>query len=285
MSIIGLDHVQVAAPAGCEQDARRFYGELLGLAEIEKPLSLRGRGGVWFRTGSQQLHVGVQQGFVAARKAHPGLRVSAGALDGLAARLTAAGVKVVWDDALDGVRRFHTEDPWGNRIELLAATDAVRPRLTVRPVLDGEHPWLASVLQERWGGDLIVARGRVYGIEDLRALLALDGEERVGLLTFNLQGDTAEIVTLDAFREGAGVGGALVDAVAQQARTESARRLVVMTTNDNVHALRFYQRAGFQLAAVRTGAVAEARRIKPSIPQIGHEEIPIRDEIDLIRQL
>jgi catechol 2,3-dioxygenase-like lactoylglutathione lyase family enzyme len=119
MSVVGLDHVQVAAPRGCEVEARRFYGALLGLVEIEKPESLRGRGGVWFRCGEQQLHVGVEDGFVPARKAHPAIRVAAGGLNALAESLRDAGEQVLWDEALAGVRRFYSEDPWGNRIEML----------------------------------------------------------------------------------------------------------------------------------------------------------------------
>jgi catechol 2,3-dioxygenase-like lactoylglutathione lyase family enzyme len=119
MSIEGLDHVQIAAPRGCEIEARRFFGDLLGLVEVEKPDSLRARGGAWFQVGSQQLHVGVDEPFAPARKAHPALRVRPEALDALAARLQAAGAKVLWDDALDDVRRFYSEDPWGNRIELV----------------------------------------------------------------------------------------------------------------------------------------------------------------------
>jgi catechol 2,3-dioxygenase-like lactoylglutathione lyase family enzyme len=106
--------VQVAAPPGCEEAARAFYGGLLGLNEVEKPEPLRGRGGVWF----EQLHVGVEQDFAPARKAHPALRVED--VDALADRLSAAGRRVDWDDALPDVRRFYTADPWGNRIELLA---------------------------------------------------------------------------------------------------------------------------------------------------------------------
>ncbi|HEY1277408.1 MAG TPA: VOC family protein [Thermoleophilaceae bacterium] len=121
MPIDGLDHVQVAAPPGCEAQARRFFGELLGLPELEKPAPLRARGGVWFRVGAQQLHVGVTDDFAPARKAHPAFRVRPGELDRLAARLEAAGAEVRWDDALDGARRFYTEDAWGNRIELIAA--------------------------------------------------------------------------------------------------------------------------------------------------------------------
>lgn len=121
MSVIGLDHVQVAAPAGCEKAARRFYGELLGLPEVEKPEALRKRGGAWFRAGAQHLHVGVEEGFAPARKAHPALLVEDGALDALGERLSAAGVDVAWDDSLPGARRFYATDPWGNRLELLSA--------------------------------------------------------------------------------------------------------------------------------------------------------------------
>ena len=120
MAVLGIDHVQLAAPAGCEDEARRFFGELLGLAEVEKPESLRSRGGVWFRVGSQQLHIGVQDGFRPARKAHPAILVAADVLDATAQRLQGGGAKILWDQELDGARRFFTEDPWGNRIEILA---------------------------------------------------------------------------------------------------------------------------------------------------------------------
>ena len=121
MPIEGLDHVQVAAPPGCEREARRFYGELLGLEELAKPAVLAGRGGAWFACGAQQLHVGVADDFEAARKAHPALRVADVAeLERLGERLEHAGVAVRWDDDLPGARRFYAEDPWGNRVELLA---------------------------------------------------------------------------------------------------------------------------------------------------------------------
>jgi catechol 2,3-dioxygenase-like lactoylglutathione lyase family enzyme len=121
VAILGIDHVQLAAPSGCEEQARAFYGLLLGLAEIDKPASLRGRGGAWFACGAQQLHVGVQQPHLPAEKAHPALNVGPGDLDPLAARLQDAGSKVDWDDVLHPLRRFYTSDPWGNRIELLEA--------------------------------------------------------------------------------------------------------------------------------------------------------------------
>jgi catechol 2,3-dioxygenase-like lactoylglutathione lyase family enzyme len=120
VGVLGIDHVQVAAPPGCEAEARRFYGRLLGLDELEKPEPLRSRGGAWFAAGAQQLHVGVEEDFAPARKAHPALRVAPAHLDEMAARLLAAGCEIAWDDALDDARRFYVHDPWGNRLELVA---------------------------------------------------------------------------------------------------------------------------------------------------------------------
>jgi catechol 2,3-dioxygenase-like lactoylglutathione lyase family enzyme len=121
VNAIALDHVQLAAPPGCERQARHFFGELLGLPEVEKPPQLGGRGGVWFSLGSHQLHIGVEDPFMPARKAHPALRVAPGMLDALAEHLAASGAPVTWDDALPSERRLYTEDPFGNRIELLSA--------------------------------------------------------------------------------------------------------------------------------------------------------------------
>jgi catechol 2,3-dioxygenase-like lactoylglutathione lyase family enzyme len=122
--IAGLDHVQVAAPPACEADARRFYGGILGLAELPKPPELAARGGAWFALGSgQQLHVGVEEDFAPARKAHPALLVGSQAeLEDLAERLAS----VRWDETLPGYRRFYASDPFGNRIELLAAAPGNR---------------------------------------------------------------------------------------------------------------------------------------------------------------
>lgn len=113
-----LDHVQMAAPPGSEDAARAFYGDLLGLEEIEKPGPLRASGGVWFRLGDRELHLGIEEPFNPARKAHPGLRVDASELDEVAARLAAAEASVEWDDRYPGVRRFYTADPFGNRLAI-----------------------------------------------------------------------------------------------------------------------------------------------------------------------
>jgi catechol 2,3-dioxygenase-like lactoylglutathione lyase family enzyme len=119
MRISGIDHVQVAAPAGCEAEARAFYGALLGLEEIPKPEALAPRGGCWFQAGAQELHIGVEDPFTPARKAHPSFVVSD--LDGLAAKLTEQGIAVKYDDLIPGTRRFETADPFGNRLEFRQA--------------------------------------------------------------------------------------------------------------------------------------------------------------------
>ena len=119
VSILGIDHVQVAAPPGCEAEARAFYAGLVGLEELSKPEALRARGGCWFQAGTQELHVGVEEPFVPARKAHPGFVVAD--LDSLAERLRAEGIAVEPDDAIPGTKRFHAADPFGNRLEFRQA--------------------------------------------------------------------------------------------------------------------------------------------------------------------
>ena len=123
--IVGLDHVQLAAPVSCEEAARGFYGALLGLEELSKPTLLAARGGVWFRIGAQELHVGVADPFVPALKAHPALRVeSMRELERLAGDLEEAGFPPRWADPREtpGAARFFVDDPWGNRVELIALT-------------------------------------------------------------------------------------------------------------------------------------------------------------------
>ena len=119
MTIIAIDHVQLAMPAGREQEARDFYSALLGLSESPKPPELAARGGAWFESSGVKLHLGVEQDFRPARKAHPGLLVDD--LEALASRLRATGATLVADDALPGQARYFVDDPFGNRLELLQA--------------------------------------------------------------------------------------------------------------------------------------------------------------------
>jgi catechol 2,3-dioxygenase-like lactoylglutathione lyase family enzyme len=118
-----LDHVQVAIPPGGEEEARRFFGGILGLAEIPKPEVLSGGGGCWFQLGTQQLHLGVESDFRPAQKAH--IAVATNELDALRSRLADAGHAIREDLPIDGRKRFFTADPFGNRIEFVEAPVAV----------------------------------------------------------------------------------------------------------------------------------------------------------------
>jgi catechol 2,3-dioxygenase-like lactoylglutathione lyase family enzyme len=118
VTVIGIDHVQIAAPRNCEEAARAFYGGLLGMEELPKPEPIRARGGCWFRAGAQELHVGVEEPFAPARKAHPGLVVDD--LDTARRRLAAAAVSYEDDANIAGVDRLFVADPFGNRLELRA---------------------------------------------------------------------------------------------------------------------------------------------------------------------
>lgn len=113
----GLHHVQLAIPVGSEDQARAFYGGVLGMQELDKPSVLAARGGCWFRAGGWEIHLGVDTPFTPARKAHPGVLVEN--IDSLAARLVAADLVVEWDDNFPGHRRFYASDPFENRLEFL----------------------------------------------------------------------------------------------------------------------------------------------------------------------
>jgi ribosomal protein S18 acetylase RimI-like enzyme len=160
-------------------------------------------------------------------------------------------------------------------------TDAV----AVRPLREDERAWLAEHLELSWSGTTIVSRGRAHDAAQLPALVALDGEELLGLASFELRGRACELVAIEAFRRRRGVGSALLAAVVAQARAGGCERLWLVTTNDNLEALRFYQRRGMRLVAVHPDAVAASRELKPEIPLIGEHGIPIRDEIELQLEL
>jgi catechol 2,3-dioxygenase-like lactoylglutathione lyase family enzyme len=125
-----IHHVQLSAPAGSEPAARAFWGDLLGLLEIKKPPALASRGGCWFRGHGIEVHVGIEDSFVPARRAHPGFQVDG--LEAWAQRLERTGHVVEWDDLLPGMRRFYTFDPFGNRLEFLEPVAAASLDFTGR---------------------------------------------------------------------------------------------------------------------------------------------------------
>lgn len=116
-NFVGIDHVQLAAPSGCEAKARRFFGDVLGCKEIPKPDHLARRGGLWFQCGRDQVHIGVQSDFTPAKKAHPAFHVQD--LRGLREHVSAQGIQPIDDEPLPGADRFYLMDPFGNRLEFL----------------------------------------------------------------------------------------------------------------------------------------------------------------------
>ncbi len=155
------------------------------------------------------------------------------------------------------------------------------PAIRVLPLTEADRPWANALLRERWGSTHMVTRGVVHDLTQLPGLVAWYGEERMGLLLYRPAGTEWEIVSLDSTLGGHGVGTALLEGVRRLAQASDCRRLWLITTNDNLPALRFYQKRGFHLVAVYPDAVTEARRLKPEIPLIGLEGIPLRDELEL----
>jgi ribosomal protein S18 acetylase RimI-like enzyme len=154
----------------------------------------------------------------------------------------------------------------------------------IRALTVDDRNWVAQRLDECWGSTRVVSRGNVFFAHTLPGLVAMKDGEIVGLLTYCIVEDQIEIVTLNSFQGGIGVGTALINAV-RAAALESVetkyRRVWLITTNDNLKALRFYQKRGFELVAVHRNSMAEARKLKPEIPLYGIDNIPIRDEIEL----
>ena len=150
----------------------------------------------------------------------------------------------------------------------------------IRPVDSDDGDWISKMITERWGAEFVVAHYEVFHCRDLPGFVATYGEEKVGLLTYKIVGDECEIVSLDSLRPCAGVGTALIEAVKAAAIESGCKRLWLVTTNDNMNALRFYQKRGFVLVKINRNAIEFARKLKP-IPLIGAEGIPIRDEIEL----
>ena len=135
---------------------------------------------------------------------------------------------------------------------------------------------------EQWGAEVVVAHGTIYEPHKLTGFVAAQAAQElpIGLITYQLQDNQCEIVTLDSLQPRQGIGSALIEAVKDVAKQSDCERIWLITTNDNLKALRFYQKRGFTLAALHRNAIEQARKLKPQIPAIGIDGIPIRDEID-----
>jgi ribosomal protein S18 acetylase RimI-like enzyme len=140
---------------------------------------------------------------------------------------------------------------------------------------------VAAVWRDHWGGDSVVSRGRVWRPRDVNSIVAAQGGRFIaGLLTWHRHADDIKIVSLDSFAENNGVGTALLAAAAERALQDDVRRLWLVTTNDNIRAIRFYRKRGWEICAIHRDAIAQSRRLKPQIPLTGNDGIAIRHEIE-----
>lgn len=155
----------------------------------------------------------------------------------------------------------------------------------IRPITADDRRWIVDLLTEKWGSPKIVTRGEAYRGDELPGFVAVKKEASVGLITYKITGDSCEILTLNSLVEKSGVGSGLINAVRKVAESSGCRRLWLITTNDNKAAVRFYQNRGFVIAAVHRGAMEESRKLKPEIPEIGIDGIPITDEIEMEMKL
>ena len=152
---------------------------------------------------------------------------------------------------------------------------------TLRRLTQDDLPRLRQFWIEHWCGEEVISRGSVYRPEQVEGFVMEEDGEWIGLLTLFIRDGECEVTSLDSLRAGQGIGSRLIDKAIDEARARNCRRLFLITTNDNLNALGFYQKRGFEMVAVRRGAINESRKRKPSIPLIGMHGIPLRDEIEL----
>lgn len=153
--------------------------------------------------------------------------------------------------------------------------------MDVRRLTSADLSHLRQFWVDHWGSEEMISRGRLYRPEQLEGFVVEDGEEWIGLLTFLIQDGECEVTSLDSLRQGQGIGSTLIDKAIEEARMQGCKRLFLITTNDNLNALGFYQKRGFEIVTIYRGAIHESRKLKPSIPWIGYNNIPLRDEIEL----
>jgi GNAT superfamily N-acetyltransferase len=151
----------------------------------------------------------------------------------------------------------------------------------IKELDDQYRSWARSLLTERWGSHLVVTRGQVYEADRLPGFIALIEGKPKGLITYRIINEECEVVTLDSLIGGVGIGTSLLDAVKRVAEIRGCQRIWLITTNDNLPALKFYQKRGYRLVAVHRDALTRSRQLKPGIPEIGLDGIPLRDEIEL----
>jgi GNAT superfamily N-acetyltransferase len=154
-------------------------------------------------------------------------------------------------------------------------------KFQIKPLAEDDRVWAAALIKEEWAGPKIVTRGKVHYPDKYPGFIAIKDNIPAGLVTYHIAGKNCEITTMNSLVEKIGIGRALLDAVKDAAKKEGCQRLWLITSNDNTHAMKFYQRYGLKLVAVHRDAITKSRRLKPEIPLAGNDGIEIRDEIEL----
>ncbi len=161
----------------------------------------------------------------------------------------------------------------------------IKMTIETQELIDKYKNWVSTLLIDRWGSTTIVTRGKLYEADTLPGYIALDDGVPKGLITYYISNRECEVISLDSLSEGIGVGSALLKTIQAFALSRRCQRIWLITTNDNTAALRFYQKRGFKIIAVYNDEIAKSRKLKPEIPNLGNDGIPIRDEIELEMKL
>lgn len=157
--------------------------------------------------------------------------------------------------------------------------------IQVKPVTPADALWLENLVENDWGGNPLVVRTVSYYPHKMAGLVAFEGDKRVGVLSYEIRDDICEIIIFEVFNKFKGIGTQMLDALKKLVKTQGCKKIYLMTTNDNLEALRFYQKRGFTISGIHLDSVKKSREIKPSIGLTGDYGIPVRDEIDLILDL
>jgi len=157
----------------------------------------------------------------------------------------------------------------------------MNPKILIRKIKNSDNPWIKFIFNDFWGGNFIATKGIIHNIKDLDGFIAIFKNEKAGLITFRIADNEFEIVSLNSFVENIGIGSALLEATIKLAKENSKRRVWLVTTNDNIDALKFYQKRNFRLKKIYPDAIKASRELKPSIPLTGNYGIAIKNEIEL----
>lgn len=158
-------------------------------------------------------------------------------------------------------------------------------KIQIREIDDTTRSQVVRFIKDNWGSGIMVVKGRVHNMEELPGFIAIENNHILGIITYNIESNQCEIVSLDSFKENNGIGSMLIERVIKNAQGEKCNRVWLITTNDNTKAMRFYQKRGFTMKDIYVNAVKESRKIKPEIPMFGNNGISILHEIEFEKEL